>query len=249
MSEFCMVCHAEVGLGWAGFGEARRGGKAQRREMETVKPVFTGTMPLLLHADNIEWSDKMEAWRKNPTNKGISRAGDDRTPAWRWIGNLTYDDQKDIIAIPSEYIMRSLMGGGAQVPTGKGQKTFKAQSQSGILCQEMFWPLLVNGKTIGMGAIRELLQVDEFPSQLERVKKLGFNLFVKRARIGTQKHIRVRPRFDNWSISGEIILTDKQITPEILRQIADIAGRTQGLGDWRPGAKTPGPFGMFTVKL
>jgi len=38
---------------------------------------------------------------------------------------------------------RSIMGGAAEVPTGKGQKTFKAQSQSSLLCRDFHWPLLV----------------------------------------------------------------------------------------------------------
>ena len=79
---------------------------------------------------------------------------------------------------------------------------------------------------------------------------MGFSLFVKRAKIGNAKHIRVRPRFENWSCTGDITILDSQISKEILQSILDICGQYKGLGDWRPGAKTPGPFGMFkaTVK-
>ena len=62
--------------------------------MRTVRIELTGKMPLIMHADNIEWADEMEAWRTNPANKAKSKAGDDRTPPWRWIGSLNYNDPK-----------------------------------------------------------------------------------------------------------------------------------------------------------
>lgn len=218
--------------------------------METAKVTLTGKMPLLMHADSIEWADSMEEWKNNPDNKAKSKAGDDRTPTWRWIGCLNYDDPKGgVVTIPSEYIMRSIMGGAADVPTGKGKKTFKAQSQSGLLCSDFHWPLLVNGKTIPMSEINECRKLKTFKEQQAAAESLGFSLFVKRAKIGASKHIRVRPRFDNWSASGEIVIVDEQITKKVLQQILDISGRLKGLGDWRPGAPTPGPFGMFQATV
>ena len=112
-------------------------------------------MPLLMHADNIEWADRMDEWKNDPGNKGKSKPGDDRTPPFRWIGCLNYDDPKTgVVTIPSVYIMRCIMGGAAEVPTGKGQKTFKSQSQSGILSTQFQWPLLIRGKPVHMSAIR-----------------------------------------------------------------------------------------------
>lgn len=216
--------------------------------MKTVRVLITGTMPLLMHADNIDWADRMEEWKNDPKNKAMSKAGDDRTPPWRWIGCLNTDDPKTgVVTIPSEYIMRSIMGGAAEVPTGKGKKTFKAQSQSGLLCSEFHWPLLVDGKTISMKDINEFLPLETFKEHRMLAESLGFSLFVKRAKIGASKHVRVRPRFDRWAISGEIVIVDSQITKEILTSILDIAGRLKGLGDWRPGAPTPGAFGMFSA--
>ncbi|MDP9113885.1 MAG: hypothetical protein M3O20_09395 [Acidobacteriota bacterium] len=218
--------------------------------MKTVKVSITGTMPILMHADNIDWADRMEAWKNDPKNKAMSKAGDDRTPPWRWIGCLNYDDPKTgIVTVPSEYIMRCMMGGAAQVPTGKGKGTFKAQSQSGLLCSEFHWPLLINGKEIQMSAINQLMNLETFQEHVEAARDLGFSLFTKRAKIGTSKHIRVRPRFDNWSTAGEIVIVDDQISKTVLQQILDISGRLKGLGDWRPGAPTPGPFGMFTAEV
>ena len=216
----------------------------------TVRVSITGTMPILFHADSIDWADKMDAWKRDSKNKAVSKAGDDRTPAWRWIGCLNYDHPKTgVVTIPSEYIMRCIMGGAAQVSTGKGKGTFKSLSQSGLLCADFHWPLLVSGKPISMADINELLKEDDFAAHKEAAEVLGFTLFVKRAKIGQSKHIRVRPRFDNWAATGELIITDPLITKSVLLDILSIAGRLKGLGDWRPGAPTPGPFGTFTAEI
>jgi hypothetical protein len=212
--------------------------------MKTVTVEIIGKTPILLHWDNVEWADRMDAWKADPRNKKLGKPGDDRTPPWRWIGSC-YNDG-NLLTIPSENVMRCIMEGAAEVPTGRGKKTFKAQSQSGMMCKDFHWPLVVSGNLISIADVN-VLGNDEFSFayHLEAVKAMGFTLFVKRARIGQQKHIRVRPRFDNWAISGEIIITDSQITKELLQQILDVSGETKGLGDWRPGSKTPGPWGMF----
>ena len=217
-------------------------------KINEIHVTLTGTTPLLLHADNIDWADQMDVWRKNTQNKKISKAGDDRTPSWRWVGCLHHDN--GVLVVPSENIMKALMEGAAQVPTGKGQKTYKSQSQSGLLCSSFSWPLMVSDQTVNWADIQSLCD-DEltFNDQVKRVEKLGFELFVKRARIGTAKHIRVRPRFAQWSCSGAISIIDPQITVKTLHEFLTIAGQYKGLGDWRPGAKTPGPFGMFTATV
>lgn len=211
---------------------------------------ITGVMPLLMHADNIEWADRMEAWKNDKDNKQKSRAGDDRTPAFRWIGSL-YRNDAGLVTIPTENIMRSLMEGGAMVlvPSGKSGKTFKAQSQSGVIPREPHWPLLVDGKPVATDRIDALLGETDFAAHEATVQSLGFSLFVKRARIGTAKHIRVRPRFDRWSVKGELAVVDDQITDQVLADILDMAGKYKGLGDWRPSSKTPGTFGMFSAEI
>ena len=57
------------------------------REMATRYSVtLVGETPLLMHQDNLAWEDAMMQWRKDPANKKVSVAGDDRSPAFRWIG-------------------------------------------------------------------------------------------------------------------------------------------------------------------
>lgn len=199
--------------------------------MKTVRVDITGTTPLLMHADNIEWADRMDEWKSKPENKAKSKAGDDRTPPWRWIGCLNYDDPKNgVVTIPSEYIMRSIMGGAAQVPTGKGKGTFKSLSQSGLLCESFHWPLLIDGKTVRMSDIMSLIDAETFKENAEGAEALGFSLFVKRAKIGQSKHVRVRPRFDNWALSGEITITDDLISRGYPAIDSDDLGAREGLG-------------------
>jgi hypothetical protein len=211
--------------------------------MQTYDVTLTHKTPLLMHHDNIEWADKMELWNRVPANKKGSKAGDDRSPAFRWLGCIYHDGER--MVLPVDNIMASIMGGAAQVPTGKGQGTFKSRSQSGIVPGEMFWPFLVNGQEVPIAdffANAEKRSFDEFQAL---AAKYGFTLFVKRARIGKAKHVRVRPRFDDWSASGTLMVTDDGITEEILRTILEQAGRLKGMADWRPGSPTPGSWGMY----
>lgn len=218
--------------------------------MKTYNITITGNQPLLMHNDDINWADRMEAWKSDKNNKAKSRAGDDRTPAFRWIGNLYRDDQGNVI-IPTENIMRCLMEGATMllVPGGRSGKTFKSQSQSGIIPRSLGWPLRVAGKPLKTSQIDDLLQEEEFSKHEQRATECGFSLFVKRAKIGASKHIRVRPRFDSWQASGELVVTDKQITTSVLTDILESAGRYKGLGDWRPSSKTPGTFGTFEATV
>jgi hypothetical protein len=219
--------------------------------IRNVNVELTSKAPMLMHADNIEWADAMEEWKNEPSNKAASKAGDDRTPPWRWIGCLNSDDpDKGEVTVPSEYIMRCIMDGAAQVPTGKGKGTFKALSQSGIISQDFHWKFRVGGKAIRMAEIQKMRGFRTFKEHMAAARDLGFELFVKRVAIGQSKHVRVRPRFEQWSTSGELVIIEDQINDKVLRDIFDISGRLRGLGDWRPGApKRPGPFGIFQAKI
>lgn len=211
---------------------------------------ITGTQPLIMHNDDIEWADQMDAWRADKDNAKVSKAGDDRSPAFRWIGCLYQSEDKKVV-VPAANIMRALMEGGAMVPVpgGRSGKTFKAQSQSGIMPRAVGWPLLIGGKEIPTAPVMALQRETEFAKHVDAVKGMGFSLFVKRARIGQKKHVRVRPRFEQWSIAAELTVSDDQIKTEILVDILEMAGTYKGLCDWRPGSKTPGSFGMFRADV
>ena len=217
--------------------------------MKTYKITIRGLSDLLFHADNIGWADELKRWRETPANKAKSVAGDDRSPAFTWIGSLYHDGKQ--VALPSDNIMRCLMEGGAQVPVpdGKNGKTFKAQTQSGMLVVDEYWPLLVGGKPIPVAGLLALMKEPDFDAHFETVKRAGFTLLVKRARIGQSKHVRVRPRFADWSATGTLQVWDEQLKLSALVDILRLAGANKGVGDWRPSSKTPGPFGRFEAEI
>lgn len=205
---------------------------------------LTGTMPMLMHADDVGASEVLSEWRKDPANKNMSTPGDDRSPAWTWY-TYCYSDGEHV-AIPSQNLMVCLRKAATDIILKK-QKTFKELSQSGLLIDTEFLDFFANGKKIPIAELHALRD-KPYSEQCKAVEKLGFRLWAKRAVIGKAKHVRVRPRFDRWSITGSLEVLAKEISFDVLTQMFDIAGRV-GLGDWRPGGKTPGPFGMFTAKL
>lgn len=216
-------------------------------EAKVYRFTLTGVTPFLSHADNISWSDAMEKWQREPGNAKMSKPGDDRTPAWRWIGGCVNDGEQ--IAIPSEYLSRCLMGAGAMLRTGKGQKTHKATTQSGMMIAEPFLPMKVNGAIVPWAKIMALKEDDDFDSHRAKVAAMGFELDYRRLRVGQSKHVRVRAMFTRWSCAGTIQVIDAQLTKDVVAQLFELAGRYRGLGDGRPCGPTPGPFGRFDAEV
>jgi len=208
---------------------------------------LTGIRDSLMHADNVEARDVLEEWRKHPENKKLSKAGDDRSPAFTWLSYIYHDGE--LVGWPSDNLMTMIRDAATLIPAG-GKKTFKSQSQSGILVNEIQWPILVSGREIPWGPLSKLDGELDFSVHKKIVEDLSFSLFVKPAKIGQNKHIRVRPRFSNWTVSGTVSVFDEMITEQILKTIFDAAGRYIGLSDWRPKSpKSPGQFGLFTSEV
>lgn len=216
--------------------------------MRTYHVTLTGESPLLMHADDLKWRGTLDRWLADPEHRKAAKAGDDRTPAWKWIGYCYHDGQ--VLGIPSDNLMTMLREGGAQVPTGKKGGTFKRQSQSGLVVNQMLWPIQTPSGTIPWGDVAALVNEPDYTAHESAVAKMGFELFAKGAKVGASKHIRVRPRFDTWSASGTIAVFDERISGPILASILEMAGMYCGLGDWRPSSPgKPGPWGRFRAEL
>lgn len=200
-----------------------------------------------MHQDNFEFDDYRKAWTK--AHKKDSIPGDDRSPAWSWLGCVYHDDVN--LCIPVENIMAMLRDAGKSTMTGKGQGSFKAQTQSGIRYQQAFWTFKCNGVQIPWAPLEALREDNAltFKEHCVMADAAGFSLFAKRARVKTNKHVRVRPKFNNWTCTGTIEVTDDTLTQEVLEQIFTTAGQLKGLGDWRPGGATPGIYGCFEAKI
>jgi len=210
----------------------------------------SGGSDLLLHGDAVAWREEMAKARADLKRSGVKgAAGDDRSPAHTWIGCVDYS--APLVSLPSDNIMTCLREGAAKITVpGKRNLTYKRSSQTAILVDNMHCPIMVGGKTIDMGDVKALIAEPEFDAHVTRVAEMGFELFVKPVRMGQSKHIRVRPRFREWTCDVPITLLTDDIDRDLLVQIAETAGRYCGIGDWRPSSpRSPGSFGRFAVSV
>jgi hypothetical protein len=59
------------------------------------------------------------------------------------------------------------------------------------------------------------------------------------------RNVLHRPQFKKWKVDFEVSFDDEQIEVHVMKELFDIAGRSVGIGDWRPAKK--GRFGKFQV--
>jgi hypothetical protein len=219
--------------------------------MEQYSITLEGLTPLLMHNDNLAYNEKIKAWQTMPENKALSVPGDDRSPAWTWIGYLYHDGKN--IGVASDNIMTMLREGGSKVPTGKKTETYKKQTQSGLMLDQQQFDLYVDGNLVPFGGIKALIGELDFNKHIELAEELGFELLVKRAKIGRSKHVRVRPMFRRWTLKGSLTVIDSELsglTEEILEIILNQAGALCGLCDWRPSSPSAsGTFGKFAPTI
>lgn len=214
--------------------------------MLTYKFEFKGVNSLLMHNNNIEERDAIEAIRKRM--KG-GKPGDDRSPAQSWKSYLYFSEDTGNICIPSENLLSCLLGGGVKVKVG-GKETLKTHSQR-VAFDRLDYDLLINGKPISKKSIEKIN--GEFGEHTAAARDLGFRLHVKPVTVGTSKHIRVRPQFSQWSLAGTFTIDQEDVgvlglMP--LRDLFDACGRLVGLCDWRPGSpKRPGQYGRFQANV
>jgi len=207
---------------------------------------------LLMHADDVESGDILQAWRKNSANKAHKVAGDDRSPVWTYTHYFYARDGR--VVIPTENLIACLVKGGMSIAPGKGRKqSIKAAVAAGLVFDAESFDLLVAGKPVKLdkvAALREKCMKAPFSEHQALAKSLGFSLDVRRAKVGQAKHVRVRPRFDKWAAVGTFSVIDDGALPhESIVDLWDISGATVGLMEWRPSAIKPGPYGKFDATI
>jgi hypothetical protein len=215
------------------------------KNSKLMKFHLKGVTPLLMHADDVEAASTLDEWRKSASNKNVSVPGDDRSPAWTWQTYM-YRDENGNVTLPADNVMVALRQAGAKVIM-KRQTTFKALTQSGLLMTDEHLAFTNNGKPVSAVSFTEIRD-EPFRVHKAKANDAGFELLIKRAKVGANKHVRVRPMFRAWEIRGTISVLAPEITPDKLQEIFTLAGDV-GLCDWRPGCKTPGRFGMFEATV
>lgn len=210
-----------------------------------------GTTRLLMHSDDVLWADELKVTRAE-MDKELTIRGDDRSPPWSWLGCM-YDDG-EFVTMPAANLAACLRAAGAtMLVPGKGKKTYKEASQSGLSFIGEHLTFTNNGKQVPIAPLRALRKLGNNPEIFSQhqatAAKHGFELYVKRAKVGAGKHVRVRPMFKAWIVTGEVdVELPDVLTTDVLRDLFCAAGR-KGLGDWRPGCRTPGTCGQFVATL
>lgn len=208
---------------------------------------ITGSTPLIMHADNIPWADQMTEWKKKSKDAKSSPAGDDRHPAYRWIGCLCNNGVH--VGIPSNYMTTCLMKAASRVSTGSRNKTFKTESVAMMGFNDELFPIVTKAGEVRWEDVVPMVNEPEFSEHQSFASKHGFELHICRASVGASKHIRVRPKFNSWKFAGTLWVDNDSLASS-LPEIFEMAGNVVGLGDWRPSApKKPGPYGRFSATI
>lgn len=213
--------------------------------METIEKryeiILEGKTPLLMHRDNIE----LEFQEHVKGRIRGTKAGDDRVPPDTWKRYVYADDPNGHVVIPALNMMAMLREAGKKFKVGNS--SLKAASQSDIWVEDDFIKLINRGEPT---PAKDLSEIEgDFSEQCKAAEELGFRLHVARVVVQKNRHVRVRPCFDEWKLKFTVTCSHEGLNPEQFRAIWRLAGRRVGLGDWRPGNRQPGRYGMFTCEI
>jgi len=132
-----------------------------------------------------------------------------------------YQDSKDRIYLPATWFQ------GAIVEAGKQKKMMGKGSSKATYSK-------VAGSSVEINPF-EIIIKDAW----EVFSILAVNPTTK------GRNVLHRPMFKNWSVEFECTFDEEQIEVPVMKEIIDIAGRSVGVGDWRPAKK--GRFGKFQI--
>jgi hypothetical protein len=181
---------------------------------------LTGTAPLILH--NSRLADPLD-----PTTKALKKmtskrqkTEDDHLEIARLehAGSLYFDSDVGPF-VPGQNVARALVDAGRVTKKGK-------MIERGVFISTDTNPLSYRGPRTVNG-----LWEDE-----------NFRITAS-VKVGTQRVMRCRPMFREWSTEADGILDPAILDLSDLEGIATTAGQMVGLGDWRPR------YGRFTARV
>jgi len=185
--------------------------------METRSYEIEGRYPLLMH--NGRLADPMNAHSKAlksvTSKRGKTDEHHSEISRIEFIGSLYWNDGR-------AYLPRDMLEA-MLIEAGRKRKL---------------------GKQIAVGArlVADAVFDYEGPTTPEELFESDAHRFVVGVRVGQQRVMRTRPRFDNWKATFSVAYDTEQVTLADLDDILRIGGEVIGIGDWRP------KFGLFTVK-
>lgn len=186
--------------------------------MYTVSTIIEGIAPLMQHRFPMpDFSSMSKGGQKSTGSK-------DYTQEWK---DYFYADGDGQIYQPASHIEGALIKAAVGFKVaGKRGKTYKDLFQANIFVDP------INIPHLGFCVPDELDTDADKPLYLD-----ARPVVVQRARV-----VRIRPCFKaGWQLSFEIQVIDDEIQPGLLHDVLTLAGKTVGIGDYRPR------FGRFNV--
>lgn len=185
--------------------------------MYTIDVKVKGVAPLLQHRFPMPELANMSKGGRKQTG------ATDYTQEWR---EYLYSDSQGNIFQPGTHFEAAMIKAAAGFKiTGKRGKTYKDLFSASVFVTPEEIP---HGLTVP----------DELDADGDKPLYLDMRpVVVNRARV-----VRLRPAFrEGWELEFGITVIDDQINDELLQDILSLAGKTVGIGDYRP------KFGRFSV--
>lgn len=193
--------------------------------MQTINVEWTGIRPMLMHNGLMaDPTNDLTRKIKAITSKGSKKLTDtdhENRNKLEWQAGLYWSAELNAIAIPSDNIEATILGGARKNKLGK-------DFQAALFCNEAE----VEVKHKKSGKSMDQLYDDKSYQLRKGVK-------VQQARI-----IRIRPMVPTgWKMTFNIEFDDEIVNRSQVIKAMEEAGALVGLGDWRP------KFGRFEVKV
>ena len=185
--------------------------------MYTVDVKIKGTAPLLQHRFPVPDLATMSKGGQKSTG------AKDYTEEWRDYLYVTTDGQ---VYQPATHIEAAMVKAAVNFKiTGKRGKTYKDLFRAAVFVTP-----------------EQILHGMETPESLDADADKPFYLDLRPVVIQRSRVVRIRPAFKaGWELEFTIECLDDEISPELLHDVLILAGRTVGIGDYRP------KFGRFSV--
>jgi len=185
--------------------------------MYTVDCKVVGTAPLMQHRFPIPDLADM--------SKGATRKTGSKDYSQEWHEYL-YVDKDNMIYQPATHFEATMANAAVNFRIkGRGRKTYKDLFKAAVF---------VNPEEIPHGI--------EAPEELDTDGDKPLYLDMRPVVVSRARVVRIRPTFaPGWELEFGIEVMDDQIAPELVQDVLTLAGKTVGIGDFRP------KFGRFSV--
>ncbi len=192
-------------------------------KVQQVEVYVEGKMPFLMNPVTDELLEELRTKVSKPKARDRSREDEAKDKIYRQDGK---------IGVPAENLFACLVEAGRQVELKPRQKISTKETTmlpSFLVIEDLFLPFEIQGD-------EEYDPEEEWKADTRRGRNPKDGVMVA----------IVRPRFNRWGFTAHITVDTSVINLDKVKTLFEIAGRSVGLGDFRPARR--GPFGTFLVK-